>query len=229
MADKSVSTSHPCPRCGKGNYSSTSARALTNHLNYCSDLFIAKPHRSTKQQRYAQPTLGQRADQILQSMKRQHMSGIQTNVNRLSVLPFNSTAMPVSSNNHLEDHDTEYDVSSDPVLCTCALHLCSVPVLCTCALHLCSAPVLCTCALFLLCTCFAPVLCTCALHLCSAPVLCTCALHLCSASQNLSWYLAMFISSDHQFIISRNPGKFGKKCISAGVRIHYFSVALKWF
>lgn len=46
-------------------------------------------------------------------MKRQHTSGIQTNVNRLSVLPFNPTAMPVSSNNHLEDHDTEHDVSGD--------------------------------------------------------------------------------------------------------------------
>jgi len=46
-------------------------------------------------------------------MKPQHTSGIQTNVNRLSVLPFNPTAMPVSSNNHLEDHDTEHDVSGD--------------------------------------------------------------------------------------------------------------------
>ena len=39
-------------------------------------------------------------------------------------------------------------------------------------------------------------------------------------SQNLSWYLAIFISSDRQLIISRNPGKFGKKCISSVVLIH---------
>ncbi len=61
MVDKSVSTSHPCPCCGKGNYPSTCA--LTNHLNNCNNLFIALPHRSTKWQRYAQQLLGQCADQ----------------------------------------------------------------------------------------------------------------------------------------------------------------------
>ena len=40
------------------------------------------------------------------------------------------------------------------------------------------------------------------------------------ASQNISWYLVMFISSDPQLTISRYPGKFGKKCISSVVRIH---------
>ena len=42
MANKSIYTSHPCPRCGNGNY--PSMRSLTIHLNTCSDRFGLLPN-----------------------------------------------------------------------------------------------------------------------------------------------------------------------------------------
>ena len=115
MANKSVYMSHPCPRCGNGNY--PSMRSLTIHLNTCSNRFGLLPN--AKEQPSTLPTLGQRAKQILQSMKRPHISGTLPNVNHLTFLPSNALAGPASTSDDQDtlfqsDNDvTDYDVFND--------------------------------------------------------------------------------------------------------------------
>jgi hypothetical protein len=115
MANKSVYLSHPCPRCGNGNY--PSMRSLTIHLNTCSNRFGLLPN--AKEQPSTLPTLGQRAKQILQSMKRPHISGTLPNVNHLTFLPSNALAGPASTSDDQDtlfqsDNDvTDYDVFND--------------------------------------------------------------------------------------------------------------------
>ena len=87
-------TSKPCPKCGLGNY--TSGRAMTLHLNNCRTQF--QPFSTViGRKRISNPTIAQRADHILQLMKRPHTSGNQCNLNRLSYPPLVPTVSDISS------------------------------------------------------------------------------------------------------------------------------------
>ena len=95
MADTMSTTSQPCPKCGLGNYSSQ--RAMTLHLNNCRTQFQPLST-AIGRKRISNPTIAQRADHILQLMKRPHSSGNQCNLNRLSYPPLVPMVSDISSN-----------------------------------------------------------------------------------------------------------------------------------
>jgi len=114
---------HHCPKCGNKEFQSL--RALSIHMHTCNALFSHSMNDTTQKRTHMQLTIAQRAEQILQSMKRPHMSGHQLNVNRLSVphassivaaVPTNPDNIDIDVYNSSgvgDDYDTGYELSTE--------------------------------------------------------------------------------------------------------------------
>lgn len=102
MAANSSSAPHQCPSCDE-NF--LSPRALMVHLHSCKGSYTQNATELSHKRPQAQLTISQRADEILKSMKRPHISGHQVNVHRLAVNPSVVTRPVVMSSRHGMDVD----------------------------------------------------------------------------------------------------------------------------
>ena len=108
MTDNFQSTSNCCPRCGNRSFDSN--RALSIHLNSCQVLFATTTAEVLPKRTFAQLTVAQRADHILNSIKRQHISHNRPNIDRLSVNPVSSyTKSTFNTNPDTDDSGTYHD------------------------------------------------------------------------------------------------------------------------
>ena len=108
MTDNFQPTSNCCPRCGNRSFDSN--RALSIHLNSCQVLFATTTAEVLPKRTFAQLTVAQRADHILNSIKRQHISQNRPNIDRLSVNPVSSyTKSTFNTNPDTDDSGTYHD------------------------------------------------------------------------------------------------------------------------
>ena len=111
MAANSASTPHQCPSC---HINFGSSRSLMLHLHSCKGLWTQNFTEPSNKRPQAQLTLAQRANEIFTSLKRQHTSAHQVNVNRLIVNPSVATRAAGMTCGHGSDvHDDAIHSADD--------------------------------------------------------------------------------------------------------------------